>query len=870
MNAPVSALRGGARCPDCGASLTTTIAGLCGACLMRLASGEYPAADEDAAALPAFDAWLALKGQRIGNYQLLDEIARGGMGIVYRARQVAAGRIVALKILLPQLSTQARMKERFAREVEAVAQLDHPGILPIYEVGEHAGLPLFSMKFAEGGGLDQRLDSLAGHWREIATLVAQIAAAVDHANRCGILHRDLKPANILFDGHDAPMVADFGLAKFRASESGLTIPTSSLGSPNYMAPEQVSAAFGEFGPHTDVYGLGAILYQLLTGRPPVQGEDALATLRLVPTFQPPAAREIRPDVPADLAAIAHQCLQKQPELRYTTAAEVASDLNRWLDGSGVLAARIVRVRAAQRWMRRAAAGIAIVAVIAAAWWFARPLVASQTPAAASARSTAALPSAGRPRSIGVVPFLNLSGLQDDNYLSSIVTDDLLRELRQVDSLSVLPFRVGVDPAKQFDPEALSASLGVDMLLAGEFERSSDVIKVRASLWDARSHRKVWQHGFETPDGDLREMRSKIASALVTGLQIEVGDDLRAQLAANALTGNEDAYRKYLRARYLLRWRRPETLVEAARQLRQAVALDPDFAHAHSALSYVYALWVPPAPPEGNHWDLAIQFAKSALALDPALAEPHAVLGDYFTFVGNYPQAELEFREAMRLGPRDPAALHLYAIQMFGVGRLKEALALEQRSVALDASSPQPMMWLAMLTTLRGDRDEALRLWQKSDEMGAAHPLMAAVVRLELGQSEYLAEWYRTSFAQFGVPPQLRDYTALLAGVLDPAKRDSALAWLHAVERQVDPAFAITHYAMLGATEDAFRLTQRYELDDDTWYLYKLVNIWSPRTSAMRSDPRFGELMRRWGFADFWRKFGHSELCAMSETAIQCR
>ncbi len=828
-------------CSACGSTAAMQIDGLCAACLFRIALPSGPI-DPDA--------------DRFGHYELLEEIARGGMGIVYRARQLALDRVVALKVLLPQLAEQALMRDRFRREVEAVARLDHPGILPVYEVGESSGLPWFSMKLAEGGGLDQRVEAMSGQWRDIATLLVKLADAVEHAHERGILHRDLKPANILFDSHGAPMIADFGLARLGALQAQLTLPATALGSPNYMAPEQLNAGFGELGPRTDVYGLGGILYQLLTGQPPIQGRDAAETLRLVPTQAPAPGSLARPDIPADLEAIAQKCLAKKPEDRYARAAELGADLQRWLEGLPARAVGQRRRRIAGKWAAWLASGAAAVALVT---WLA---LGTADPAPGVAIST--------PRSAGVVPFRNVSGDARDDALTTLVTDDLLRDLRQVKSLDVLPFRVATDVSGEVDPARIATKIGVEMLLLGDIARDRDGVKVQARLWDARVGREVWRHTFTTREDDLRELRAQIAEALVTGLQLEVGADWQVRMAPAVLTRSPEAYARYLRARYLLRWRRPETMVEASRELKAALAMDPQFAQAQSALAAVYALW-PPAVDntDGDPRELSQQAARAALALNPKLAEPHAVLGRHAMQRGDYLAAEAEFQQAMAADPYDPSALHFYAIHLYGVGRLRDALEIERRSIALDATSAQPMMWLAMLTTLRGEREEALRLWQKTEDLGATRPLSAAIVRLELDQPQEIRAWFHNQSERVGLPENLEGQEALVEGLVDDSRRAAAIAWTRQVEGQLDPALAITLYAMLGDVDDAFRIAEHYDLTRDRYYLLKPTNLWAPRTAALRRDPRFAALAERWGLTEYWRKVAPGDACALTTGGIRC-
>jgi serine/threonine protein kinase len=339
-----------------GKPVSSTVLKLCPACLLR--RGLDP--DERRglrAASPAQSAeWQGVEGTRVGGYELLEEIASGGMGIVYRARQLHPTRVVALKIMLPYHAASTAMRARFGIESDAIAHLDHPGVLPIYEVGEHDGLPYFSMKFADGGNLEDHLPKLSGRWREIAKIMVKIARAAEHVHERGIVHRDLKPANILLDGRGEPMVADFGLAKFRTAAQHLTLPSTVLGSPQYMAPERVSGTLDAIGPHTDVYSLGAMLYEMLTGRPPILGADPLSTLRMVTDVVPGPGTHSNPLIPAPLDAIALKCLEKKPAHRYASAAALADDLERWLRGERVTA----RWRSSfPSWVRRAKAAALI-------------------------------------------------------------------------------------------------------------------------------------------------------------------------------------------------------------------------------------------------------------------------------------------------------------------------------------------------------------------------------------------------------------------------------------------------------------------------------------------------------------------------------
>lgn len=274
-----------------------------------------------------------------GDYDLLEEVGRGGMGIVYRARQRSLDRIVAVKMLLRRDLATAADLARFRSEAEAAARLDHPGIVSIFEVGECGGHPFYSMRFIEGTTLAKRLAAEPVPAREAAIVLARVADAVDAAHRRGVLHRDLKPSNILIDAAGVPHVSDFGLAKRIEQDRDVTHTGAILGTPCYMSPEQAAGSRGDVGPASDVWSLGAILYQTLTGRPPFQASNPMDTLLAVLESDPPVPRSLDAGVNRDLEMIALKSLQKPQDLRYTSAADLAADLRAFLAGEPVAASR---------------------------------------------------------------------------------------------------------------------------------------------------------------------------------------------------------------------------------------------------------------------------------------------------------------------------------------------------------------------------------------------------------------------------------------------------------------------------------------------------------------------------------------------------
>ncbi len=311
-----------------------------------------------------------------GDYELLEEIARGGMGVVFKARQINLNRIVALKMILAGQFAGEEDVQRFYTEAEAAAQLDHPGIVPIFEIGEHQGQHYFSMGYIEGESLAQKVADGPLPPREAAELVKKICEAMAYAHERGVIHRDLKPANILIDGNGQPKVTDFGLAKRTEADSNLTGTGQILGTPAYMPPEQASGKT-DVGPLADVYSLGAILYCLLTGRPPFQAASPMDTLLQVLDKEPLPPRQLNPSIPLDLQTICLKCLSKEASDRYRSSSDTSDELQRFLNGEPIQAHPVGKIETAWRWCKRnpsLAAASAASALLLLAIAIAAPIV----------------------------------------------------------------------------------------------------------------------------------------------------------------------------------------------------------------------------------------------------------------------------------------------------------------------------------------------------------------------------------------------------------------------------------------------------------------------------------------------------------------
>src|SRR6266516_4357677 len=371
-------------CAKCGAKISSDAPrGVCPACLLEtglgLLANEIDEARNASRAprlagpgTPNMKSPTARMLGDFGDYELLEEIGRGGQGVVYRARQKSLNRTVALKVIgLGHWATEAHLK-RFRREAEAAASLEHPCIVPIYEVGERDGSCYFSMKFIEGGQLDEVVRREPMPIRRAVELIAKVARTVHYAHEHHILHRDIKPGNILLDQKGEPHLTDFGLARLVESESTVTRTLEVLGTPSYMAPEQAVGNNAAISSVTDVYGLGAVLYQLLTGQPPFAGGTTYETIKLVLDTEPRQPRLLNPKIDRDLSTICLKCLEKDPKRRYTSALALAEDLERWLKHEPIQARHTGIFTRGKKWVRRnptsALLAASLIALAAAAGW----------------------------------------------------------------------------------------------------------------------------------------------------------------------------------------------------------------------------------------------------------------------------------------------------------------------------------------------------------------------------------------------------------------------------------------------------------------------------------------------------------------------
>ena len=633
-------------CPEC-RSTSRVGRGLCLKCLLCSGLG----ADTDnsetlenvLAEIDVSDAdW------RLGNYQILEEIGRGGMGVIYRARQRHSRRIVALKQILSYDADSQETLARFRREAQAAASLDHPNILPIYELGEDEdGLPFFSMKFASGASLLEAAPALRSEPRRSVALMAKVARAVQYAHAQGILHRDLKPGNVLLDGRGEPLVSDFGLAKWLDTASDLTRTLTIFGTPGYIAPEQAKGSAPNLTPAADVYSLGAILFDLFTGRPPFLGEHALAVIQQAAEKPAPKLRSLAPTLDRDLETICAKCLEREPSARYSSAGDLAEDLERWLAGRHIIARPVSAPVRALRWSRRnpITAGMAAL------------LLALGTAVGIMTWKSEAV---HRPvmTGIAVLPFENLSEDKEGAFFTEGIQDGVLTKLAKVADLKIIS-RTSVMPYRGArNMQQIGRALNVSHVLEGSVRRNAGKIHLKAQLIDTRTGTHVWAEEYDRDLTDMFGIQSEIAQKVADQLDAKVSTVEKAAIEEPP-TRDLVAYDLYLRAKDLIdgisfSTLAKEDLFQSVQLLDQALARDPSFFDAYCQLAgahdRIYFIGF-------DHTEARLKLAETAIqsirSRRPDSGEVHLALAQHLYWgYRDYERAQQELAAARRTLPNE--------------------------------------------------------------------------------------------------------------------------------------------------------------------------------------------------------------------------
>ena len=774
----------------------------------------------------------------IGGYILEEELGRGGAATVYLATDVKHQRSVALKLLNADASS-ALGGERFRREIEVVAKLQHPHILPLYDSGEVDGLLYYVMPLVTGKTLGDRIAREGPlPLADVRRIVNDVAAALDYAHRHGVVHRDVKPANILLDEEHAS-VADFGIAHraLDGSADRLTTVGLIIGTPTYMSPEQ-STGSRDLDARSDVYALGCVVFEMLTGEPPFSGPTITALVAQHIQAPVPSASSLRPEVPAAVDDVLRKALAKEPVERFATTRDFAVAIGEAMDSPGIGRATTVPSapgappvprHAHRRWRVSIGLGAAVViAVMAFAASRATPTREEDVP------------------SIAVLPFTNMSDSRDNEYFSDGITEELTGALSQLGRFRVTPRTTAFAyKGRTGDIRRIARQLRVRHVLEGSVRRGGDSVRIRVTLFDAESGEQLLNETYNDAFGSILTLQANIAANIAERLQRHLLPAESAQLMARHPVKPE-AYEHYLKGRSFFDERTASSLAKALGHFQRALEIDPNYARAHAGLADTYSVlaWRGYAAPT-ELFVRARESADRAIALDTMLAETHLSLGIIHTFfTWNWAAADTQTRLAIRKDSALARAWFFRTWHLFADGRYEDAMASIQRARTLDPVSVVTHSRIGSLLYLA-------RRFPEADSVARTilldHPDAQFA---QLLRARALAAQGKFDEAIKALPPDsvmLGSYEAGVAGYVyaRAQRRENALAAVRALQnRSYVPAEAVAAiYAGLG---DIDRAIHWLDVAVKSKAVGLLTLAREPMYDTLRSDRRFEQIIDRIG------------------------
>jgi eukaryotic-like serine/threonine-protein kinase len=827
-------------------------------------------------------------GESVLHYRILNRLGAGGMGEVYLAEDAKLERRVAIKFLPPASVADEQATRRLVREAKAAAKLDHPNICSIYEVGEADGRSFIVMQYVEGQTLASRAERKPVELPECLDIAVQVADALAEAHSHGIIHRDIKPQNIMITARGQAKVMDFGLAKVieqrsiaeteAETQSLLTEPGLIMGTVPYMSPEQVRGEV--LDPRSDIFSFGVVLYEVVTGTQPFAFGNAAATISTILTKEPPPLARYSREVPAELERIVSKALRKDREQRYQTARDLVIDLKSLSEelafkaklGTSTSARSIGESEsvtnneqtietAPQPTARTTEVG---TTVTVSSKGFKTGVRRHRFRFAAVVLVLIALVGVGiylvlghgkAIDSLAVLPFANVSGDPNTEYLSDGITESLINNLSQLTNLTVMSrnsvFRY---KGQEADAQVVGRDLKVQAVLTGRMVQRGDNLSISAELVDVRNNSHLWGEQYNRTLSDILTVQAEISREISEKLRLHLSGEQEKRLVKRH-TDNNEAYQLYLKGRYYWNRRTEEGIKKGIEYFEQAIERDPNYALAYAGLADCYTQLgtnISGALASHDVMPKAKQAAMKALQIDDTLAEAHTSLAQTrFLYDWDWPGAEIEYKRAIDLNPNYAHAHHWYSHYLLAMGRVQESLAESLRALDLDPLDLPITTHLGWHYLYAREYDRAIEQLRKALDMDSRF----LPAHLFLGQAYAQKAMYDKATAELQQAVSLSRETPVMVAVLGYAyamsgKKGEAQIILHklnalSMQRFVPSQEIATIHTALGEKDQAFEWLRRAYEERYSGLAY-LKN--DPALDGLRSDPRFADLMRRVGLA----------------------
>ncbi len=765
-----------------------------------------------------------------GRYQLIEELGRGGMGVVYKAEDTKLRRTVALKFLPPELTHIPDVKDRFMREAQAAAALDHPNICTVYEFDEAEDANFISMAYIEGQSLRKKIESGPLELDEALRIATQAAEGLHEAHKKGVVHRDIKSANIMVTEDNQAKIMDFGLARMTGGTL-LTQEGTAMGTIAYMSPEQ---AQGEEVDHrTDIWSLGVVLYEMFGGQLPFKGEQDQAVVYSILNKKPRPITDLRSEIPVSIGQVVDKALEKNPDERYQQIDELLDDLKSI--SAGIVPEEIkVRLRKAKLLKRKRSllyagtVGLVIVIAVLALTLFTGPAEAID--------------------SIAVLPLENLTGDTEKEYFVDVATEELIGQLGQISGLRRVISRTSVMKYKETDKtlSEIARELNVDAVVEGSVQQAGDRVRIQVRLIDALpEEQNLWGQTYERAMSDVLVMYGEMAQAIAENIQVKLTANETTRFG-DARQVNPEAYEALLIGRQKAELLTPQAFDIALEYFNLALEKDPNYAGAHLAVA--------------NNWLMRNQLgytvpreagpkAKAAvlkaLELDSTLAEGHATLACvYFLYEWDWANAEAEWKRAIELNPNYVHSV--YSHFLWVMKRPEEAMSKMERTLQLAPLDEVVQLHHAAMLQSAGRDDEAIVQWRKLLRTSPQHPMLHWGLSVSLLRKAMYEESLAEMKASYSSIGDLEVEEALTQGYVQSGyrgamKRAADLLAARARKTYVLSMDVAILYAIAGENAQALEWLEKGLEDRSPHMPYVGAYI---ELAPLRSDPRFQELLRR--------------------------